>query len=298
MRTEQIGYLSEIAKSKSLSIASKNLNLSVQALSSSMRRLEEEIGGKLLITTYKGTTLSKKGENLLKAGLVFLEEIKSLSAANHAPLYIDQDYQIYCVYGAIEILIPGLTVEFNKRYLNGALTPIQLPIETILSEIASGTTDFALVFRAHAKGHTFDGWDERFEFTPLKRLRLYCTANSNIAFYRQKSVSMKSLLKYDIIAFSPHAHHNSLDNLIKSYDRSKNVKYYMHRSVYRACLANSECVSLESSIDGLFYESLPNVSYIQISDEDIWIEIGYLKLKTMEITEKSSNLLDMIELFV
>ena len=45
MRTEQIDYLKEVAETKSLNMAAKNLCISIQALSTSIKKLENEILG-------------------------------------------------------------------------------------------------------------------------------------------------------------------------------------------------------------------------------------------------------------
>ena len=58
MRTEQLLYLLEISKNPSLHIASEKLNMTPQALSASIRKLEEEVGFAVLERTTQGVTLT------------------------------------------------------------------------------------------------------------------------------------------------------------------------------------------------------------------------------------------------
>ena len=71
MRTEQIIYLREINSTSSLTESSKNLHISVQALSSSIANLEKELGVSLVNRSRRGSVLTANGLKLLAAGEVF-----------------------------------------------------------------------------------------------------------------------------------------------------------------------------------------------------------------------------------
>ena len=71
MRLEQLRYLIEISKSKSLSVASETLHISQQALSLTVKEMEKELGFPLLIRSPRGIRLTKEGE-------VFTREINKI----------------------------------------------------------------------------------------------------------------------------------------------------------------------------------------------------------------------------
>ena len=56
MRTEQLEYFLEIAKTGSMNTASNHLLLSHQSLNRSMKNLEDDFGCELFVRTAKGTT--------------------------------------------------------------------------------------------------------------------------------------------------------------------------------------------------------------------------------------------------
>ena len=64
MRTEQLQYLIEISKHKSMNIASQKLHISPQALSTAMKGLEKELNMQLLERTTMGVSLTEDGEKL------------------------------------------------------------------------------------------------------------------------------------------------------------------------------------------------------------------------------------------
>ena len=61
MRMEQLKYIAEIAKTGTISGAAKNLYVSQQAVSSSMKQLEDELGVELLVRGASGVTFTTIG---------------------------------------------------------------------------------------------------------------------------------------------------------------------------------------------------------------------------------------------
>ena len=64
MRMEQLKYIAEIAKTGTISGAAKNLYVSQQAVSSSMKQLEEELGVELLVRGASGVTFTTIGHEV------------------------------------------------------------------------------------------------------------------------------------------------------------------------------------------------------------------------------------------
>ena len=64
MRMEQLKYVAEIAKTGTISGAAKNLYVSQQAVSSSMKQLEEELGVELLVRGASGVTFTTIGHEV------------------------------------------------------------------------------------------------------------------------------------------------------------------------------------------------------------------------------------------
>lgn len=66
MRIEQLYYFQEIAQTRSISLAAKNLYLSQQSLSAALAALEQEFHLQLFVRSRKGVTLTEKGEAFLQ----------------------------------------------------------------------------------------------------------------------------------------------------------------------------------------------------------------------------------------
>ena len=66
MRFEQLHCLQEIARTGSITSAAKNLFISQQAVSNSVKQLEEELGVQLMIRSATGISLTAEGKEAVE----------------------------------------------------------------------------------------------------------------------------------------------------------------------------------------------------------------------------------------
>lgn len=78
MNIEQLEYVVEVAKTKSISIASENLKISQSGISRSISNLENELGMKLFIRSKSGTLLTDDGEKIVKIAYEIVSKLQLL----------------------------------------------------------------------------------------------------------------------------------------------------------------------------------------------------------------------------
>ncbi len=118
LQTTFLYYLVQIAHYQSLSIAAEELHVSQPALSSGIKKLEEQLGVKLLERTYKGVTLTSEGKEvvaLAEKAFGYLNEIENkfqkLETTNDTQTLLD-DVIIY----THPSYTPVLMTELSKHY--------------------------------------------------------------------------------------------------------------------------------------------------------------------------------------
>lgn len=79
MRLEQLKYLVDIAQSKSISKTAEKFFLSSQAVSKSIKQLEQELDTDLLVRTSMGVALTKVGEEIVVQAKRMLEEEQKMN---------------------------------------------------------------------------------------------------------------------------------------------------------------------------------------------------------------------------
>lgn len=78
MRFEQLKCLQEIARTGSISAAAKNLFVSQQSVSTSIKHLEDELDVHLMIRTSSGVSMTEEGKKVLEYAEIILQEKEKL----------------------------------------------------------------------------------------------------------------------------------------------------------------------------------------------------------------------------
>ena len=132
MRLEQFEYFTTIAYLKSMNLASEKLHVSQQTLSTSMKKLEEELNVQLLVRSHFGVSLTDEGIEFFKIAEQIQKNIadfKMRYAKKEAD--IKGRLNIYATPAVCASILPKLITIFNKQHPN---IEIRI-IEKISSEI-------------------------------------------------------------------------------------------------------------------------------------------------------------------
>ena len=207
MRTEQLLYLLEISKNPSLHIASEKLNMTPQALSASIRKLEEEVGFAVLERTTQGVTLTSDGRALLSAGKRFLSAVEKIQQkpAVHRQPALQGNMTLLATAGTADtILAPVLShmyIDHPKLRLDVKLIKYHDIIETLLTQ----PNGLGIVYQIYRNNQPVAPLDEALIFEPFVKGRYYCAAHQRFAISRYKSASLRTLLDYPHVIYEPSA---------------------------------------------------------------------------------------------
>ena len=120
MRLEQLEYLCEIAKRKSMNLASSKLFVSQQTLSTAIKNLEKELDCKLLERTYHGVFPTEIGQELIDISqdmLMRLDQLKlKIAAQNNTQL--SGELSVAIEPGINMLIMPKVVSHFYKYYPN------------------------------------------------------------------------------------------------------------------------------------------------------------------------------------
>ena len=203
MQLEQMKYLVEIAKYQSLTETSKNLHLSQQALSSSMAKLETELGYAVLLRNTKGVRLTEKGEILAKGFNRLIHELEYvLLEAQEGQMSINKQVVCILTYGIMEAFFADLTEQLADDAIFEALEITEGEEKAVVERVLERRADLGLVTY---NNYESPEWlvDERLLFTPLFSSKLYVRVSRKLSLSNLQSVSLKSLSKENIIVYQP-----------------------------------------------------------------------------------------------
>ena len=123
MRIEQLKYLVDVAETKSMSKTAERLFVSPQAVSKSIKQLEDELDAELLVRTNQGVALTKIGEDVLAHAkqMLDLEQKLNQSVAQHKENNLTDDtfpIRICSTSAITNIVLPAILAKFANMNIN------------------------------------------------------------------------------------------------------------------------------------------------------------------------------------
>lgn len=148
MRLEQLQYLVEIYRSKSISLAAERAHISQPALSASISKLEDELGVQLLKRTNQGVYPTETGELVIQKSLQIidaLEEIICLARVNSSDLR--DDISIAVELNVNMTFMPKVFSIFRQRYPKANILQKVGESNNILRDVESGKADLGIIIQ-------------------------------------------------------------------------------------------------------------------------------------------------------
>lgn len=152
MKIEQIVYLNDIAQTHSMTQSAQRLFISQQALSFSIKKLEEEFGVSLLMRSNHGAELTEAGERFLqRAGsmVMLYQQMKADFLADGAGAQGEPptgELRIFCHTRILEPLLVDILEQYAKRCPQVAITLKERENIDTLQAIVQDEGDLGLIF--------------------------------------------------------------------------------------------------------------------------------------------------------
>lgn len=243
MRLEQIKYLIEIDRYKSMNIASKHIYMTQQNLSSAMKQLENELQLVLLERTSKGVFLTEEGQYIAEVGREILQKVNAIELYAQTRAEASRSQKV--VNGRIDIRIspyfarthfPTLVSQFCEKY---PCIDVDMYVESsldILKKGEQGQSGLGLI-NISEQFLSQDYFDlKQVNQTVLSVDRLIVLANQKSQIGKLKSVSIHRLLGNRLLFYRTDCVHN--DWLLETFLRFGQPKAVLKSNSVEYCIAN------------------------------------------------------------
>lgn len=289
MRIDQLEALVVISRCQSLSAASEQLHISVQALSSSIKNLENELNLSVLERNSKGVTLTRDGMAVVKVATQFMRDMSKIQSKHEDPriLALDKPITIYThtkiyelfiprILCTLRIQIPGIEISVHK-------TTQQQPL---IDAVSGGETEFAFTFHNRTEEMAYR-YHHDLQFTLLFECKIACLAHSDFPLSSLKTVSLKKLVQYPIIIYcTPDYQENDLMRLLNRYAKLGQLIFEEDHLVFREMIEAGVGIgfSVMTPFETYFRPFSQQVNTIMLNDK-FQLYIGYLTKKDAVLSE-------------
>lgn len=208
MRIEQLLYLVETARAASINKASERLHITQQSLNASLTKLEDELGVTLLIRNSFGVTLTEQGEKAVAYAEDILQkadEMKHMLVNEQASAARDQ------LKGHLEISagplfnhgpLPEALRRVRQEHKQVRLSLIERENLDMIKALLNNEPRLFLMSVLSDKDREFAMLDlQKLFYRHLGRTRIYAIASIEHPLARQKSITVRTMLKYPLAIF-------------------------------------------------------------------------------------------------
>lgn len=301
MRLEQLGYLIEVSKHKSLNSASKALHMTPQALSMSIKQLESELGFQVLYRSAVGAALTPEGKATAVSALNFIEHLKAIKSSTEKPpeQLLPEKMTLMMPPGSADSYMPSFQVLLYKMCPKCRMTIQEASYEEIIKSVLTEKVEMALTAQLSIDGQDALGdIPPELEFVPFLNYRLCCYGHAHFPVTRYKMLTLKSMFAYPVVLFEPARY--IFQHVIEAAcpADNANIIWVSKTAMVNEFLKNGLGLGFAfvNEKDRRFLIDMPQGVAIALK-ETLVIHYGYLVKRQKKLTEETAHLAEYMKIF-
>lgn len=185
----------QVADSATFAEAAEKLHLTQPALSSAIKKMEEQLGGQLFSRTTRRVTLTPEGQTLLPNARRLLldwddtfEEMQNLFAVQQGRL------TLAAMPSFAESALPKILQQYHQQYPNIRLRILDVVMETVIEAVLNGRAEIGFSFEPEQ--------GESLEFHPIFSDSFVAVMSSDHILAKHTDITWETLLAYPFIAMN------------------------------------------------------------------------------------------------
>lgn len=201
MNLNQFLYFKTIVQANSIVLASERLFITPQALSKSIKLLEQELGASLFSRTNRGIILTKDGEYVLQIAdkmLGLMHDLKHYFRSQ-SPVDISGTICIMSPPHISEQFLAKTTSYFIKNYPDVSLNITEGTETQILSCLSKKKIDIGIFLRMYFNGKPLLNIEPPLTFVPTSKYYYFATIHKENILSKLPSVSLEQLSEYPAV---------------------------------------------------------------------------------------------------
>ncbi|CCO08126.1 LysR family transcriptional regulator [Desulforamulus hydrothermalis] len=285
MRLEQLYYLVEIYRSKTISLAAERAHISQPALSAAISKLEDELGVNILKRTNQGVYPTEIGELIIQKAQEIIESIEDIKQiAKRNSLELNGNISMAVEPGVNLTIMPEVLTNFKYNHPKVNIFVKVGESNNILRDVQSGKADFGVILKT----------DELMQAKDINLRELFVDelvliAGKQSPISRQGSITLAEALAQPVVLYNTEYVTNcGISGILKRHGDFNVLFRVDNLEMLEKILLHRECVSFIPKFMAEEYGKFSEIAIIPISDVplDITIVIIWSSRHHLSMVEK------------
>lgn len=301
MKIEQLVQVVEIAKTRSITFAAKNLFMSQSNLSTSIKELEEEMGRKIFIRSNNGTQPTPFGEEFLEQARMavkqfeYIKNMSSIQGEKVEDLSVASYYFLFSVYIFSEIFNESQTPNIAFCLKDGARSQV-------IKAVAEKEAELGILSIPTFLKKQFKEWmdTKKLEYHCISKEKAYILVGKGSPFCPQniQEICMKDLCGHSFVDFIE-TDKRLIDLKAEYIDllRPKHRVYVSDRGSMINFLQNTDCYHIATKNTKAYQEYAfhEHIRAIPLVDCPFDLEIVWIKTKGSYLSRLAKEFLIKVQ---
>lgn len=285
MRLEQLYYLVEIYRSKTISLAAERAHISQPALSAAISKLEDELGVHLLKRTNHGVYPTEIGESIIQKAheiIEGVEEIKQIAKSN--TLELNGNISMAVEPSVNITIMPEVLTDFKYNHPKVNIFIKVGESNNILRDIQSGKADFGVILKT----------DELIQAKDINKRDLFIDelvviAGKQSALAEKSSITLQEALSQPLVLYNTeYVTECGISGILKKHNNVNVLFRVDNLEMLEKILLHRECIAFIPRFMAEEYGKFGELVTIPISDVplDITIAIIWSNRHHLSMVEK------------
>lgn len=221
MRLEQLYYFVEVAKYKSITVASEKIHITQPTISEAIKNLEKEIGDSLYIRNYHGIELTELGQKVVAIAQNILAQVEEINQLTDKKVEdkssLSRSLVIYTIPTINQNIFIKVIPEFIERFPKIKLTVYEREIYDAISSVSELKGDFGII-AMHDDVFSQKSFKEfvqnGLKYEKLITVNMWAAIGKKSPLFNKKTISLKTVISsYPLVIHD----YSNWENMISIY---------------------------------------------------------------------------------
>ncbi len=289
MRIEQLIYLVEVAKSKSITLASEKNYITQPSISHAIKILEQELDITLFKRSNKGVHLTEIGDRVVRKAEEILKNIEELKLEveiykSNMKQELSGDLLVSAQPIVCNTILPDVINTFHKKHPNINIIIHEIGFSDIVKNINFGKVNIGLIIGVDEHLKQLKS-DNQIFFEELMVDRFYAYAKNTLPISKIVEISMDELLKWPLIFFGQEQHEGrGLLEHIGKYGNPRKSLSTNSIAIFQKAVMDGGGVGIIGKLFSKNLKECKTSRLIPLKD-NMNISIGWIKLHNTEVSK-------------
>lgn len=292
MRLEQLYHIVKVAESKSISLAAEHTYISQPAISSSISKLELELGVTLFKRTRQGMFPTDVGEVVIHKALDIIdqiEEIKNVARTN--AMELTGDVAIAVEPSFSNTIMVNILTTFKYKHPNVNVMLKVGESNDILHDVISGKADMGIVLKTKELRES-----DSVSTKQLLKDKLMIIASKKFHLENERGISIKNALEHSLALYNTGYETScAISQVVKKFGNLKVDYRFDNLNIIEEVVAAGTCIAFVPELMKEYYRDSDSIITLPISDEELAIDVVMVWNKRHPVSTVEKELIKTIK---